>query len=177
MGAVTVFCLLVLWMTLLPLEGRSIGSQLRADSSTLVQNQARADALVADLRKLASASSSSSRGAAIDLLKHFSKSSKRPVSDIPPHRSLKRAVFDILPQRLRAQEESQTSSRLVRSFSTSRIWKVEVANQSKLKSMIKKLIRKYILIEKMKLLRKGRSLVHTNPPPHNTSSSSSSSSE
>ena len=179
MGATTVFSLLVLWMTLLPLEGRTIGSQLRADSSSPgAQYQAQADAVVADLQKLASAKSPSSREAAVDLLHHFSQSPKRRAFDnSPPHRTSKRAVFDILPHRLRVEKEAQTSSRLVRSFNSSRILKVEVANQSKLKNLIKKLIRKYILIEKMKLLRKGGSLVHTNPPPHNTSSSSSSSSE
>ena len=173
MGATTVFSLLVLWMTLLPLEGRTIGSQLRADSSSPgAQYQAQADAVVADLQKLASAKSPSSREAAVDLLHHFSQSPKRRAFDnSPPHRrSSKRAVFDILPHRLRVEKEAQTSSRLVRSFSSSRILKVEVANQSKLKNLIKKLIRKYILIEK-KMLRNGRSADSSVLPHHTTSSS------
>ena len=172
MGATTVFSLLVLWMTLLPLEGRTIGSQLRADrSSPAAQYQAAADAVVADLQKLASAKLPSSREAAADLLHHFSQSPKRRAFDnSPPHRSSKRAVFDILPHRLRVEEEAQTSSRLVRSFSSSRILKVEVANQSKLKNLIKKLIRKYILIEK-KMLRNGRSADSSVLPHHTTSSS------
>ena len=182
MGATTVFSLLVLWMTLLPLEGRTIGSQLRADrsspaqyqdsSSPDAQYQAAADAVVADLQKLASAKLSSSREAAVDLLHHFSQSPKRRAFDnSPPHRSSKRAVFDILPHRLRVEEEAQTSSRLVRSFNSSRILKVEVANQSKLKNLIKKLIRKYILIKKIKLLRNGRRAESSVLPHHTTSSS------
>ena len=163
MGATTVFSLLVLWMTLLPLEGRTIGSQLRADSSSPgAQYQAQADAVVADLQKLASAKSPSSREAAVDLLHHFSQSPKRRAFDnSPPHRSSKRAVFDILPHRLRVEEEAQTSSRLVRSFSST--W-------TKLKNLIKKLIRKYILIEK-KMLRNGRSADSSVLPHHTTSSS------
>ena len=37
-------------------------------------------------------------------------------------------------------------------------WRAKVvANQSKLKSLIKKLVREYILVEKIRLLRNGRS--------------------
>ena len=157
MAAITACSLLVLWITPLPLEGRTIGSQLvesMADRSTPLYQA------VVDLQKLASASSPSSKEA-VDLLHHFSPP-KRSIFDIlPSHQSSKRAVFDILPHRMRSEEEEVQSrkfdcSRLVRSLSRTKSWKSHLANQSKLKSLIKKLVRKYILLEKIRLLRNGR---------------------
>ena len=190
MGGITAFSLLVLWITLLPLEGRTTGSQLLVDSistptplnqpnptplyqathsSTPPQNQVPADAVVADLQKLASSSSLSSRRAVVD----FSPAPKMVQRTAPkrstPHKYSKRSVFDILPNRLKVKEEEwRRSSRLVQGLSSSskilqdlssssRIWKVKLAKQSKLKRLIRKLVRKYLLIEKIKLIRDGKS--------------------
>ena len=194
MGGITAFSLLVLWITLLPLEGRTTGSQLLVDSistptplnqpnptplyqathsSTPPQNQVPADAVVADLQKLASSSSLSSRQAAVDILHHISPAPKMVQRTAPkrstPHKYSKRSVFDILPNRLKVKEEEwRRSSRLVQGLSSSskilqdlssssRIWKVKLAKQSKLKRLIRKLVRKYLLIEKIKLIRDGKS--------------------
>ena len=160
MTTIIVCSLLVLWLSPLPLEGRTLGRHLanRADP-------------VEDLQKLASTSSPFT-----DLLLHF-PSPKRSVLETPTHLSSKRSVFDILPHRAREEEEARSlkfdCSRLVRSsmtsirgaeeerrtISSSAInWRAKVvANQSKLKSLIKKLVREYILVEKIRLLRNGRS--------------------
>ena len=174
MTTIIVCSLLVLWLSPLPLEGRTLGRHLanRADP-------------VEDLQKLASTSSPFT-----DLLLHFPSpkrsvlektpthlSSKRSVLETPIQLSSKRSVFDILPHRAREEEEARSlkfdCSRLVRSsmtsirgaeeerrtISSSAInWRAKVvANQSKLKSLIKKLVREYILVEKIRLLRNGRS--------------------
>ena len=156
MTTIIVCSLLVLWLSPLPLEGRTLGRHLA--------NQADP---VEDLQKLASTSSPLT-----DLLLHF-PSPKRSV--LETHLSSKRSVFDILPHRAREEEEARSlkfdCSRLVRSSMTSirgaeeerrtisaTNWRAKVvANQSKLKSLIKKLVREYILVEKIRLLRNGRS--------------------
>ena len=158
MTTIIVCSLLVLWLSPLPLEGRTLGRHLA--------NQADP---VEDLQKLASTSSPLK-----DLLLHF-PSPKRSV--LETHLSSKRSVFDILPHRPREEEEARSlkfdCSRLVRSSMTSirgaeeerrtisssaTNWRAKVvANQSKLKSLIKKLVREYILVEKIRLLRNGRS--------------------
>ena len=158
MTTIIVCSLLVLWLSPLPLEGRTLGRHLA--------NQADP---VEDLQKLASTSSPLT-----DLLLHF-PSPKRSV--LETHLSSKRSVFDILPHRPREEEEARSlkfdCSRLVRSSMTSirgaeeerrtisssaTNWRAKVvANQSKLKSLIKKLVREYILVEKIRLLRNGRS--------------------
>ena len=155
MTTIIVCSLLVLWLSPLPLEGRTLGRHLA--------NRAEP---VEDLQKLASTSSPLT-----DLLLHF-PSPKRSV--LETHLSSKRSVFDILPHRPREEEEARSlkfdCSRLVRSSMTSirgaeeerrmitTNWRAKVvANQSKLKSLIKKLVREYILVEKIRLLRNGRS--------------------
>ena len=158
MTTIIVCSLLVLWLSPLPLEGRTLGRHLA--------NRAEP---VEDLQKLASTSSPLT-----DLLLHF-PSPKRSVLETPTHLSSKRSVFDILPHRAREEEEARSlkfdCSRLVRSSMTSirgaeeerrtisaTNWRAKVvANQSKLKSLIKKLVREYILVEKIRLLRNGRS--------------------
>ena len=158
MTTIIVCSLLVLWLSPLPLEGRTLGRHL-ANQADPVQ----------DLQKLASTSSPLT-----DLLLHF-PSPKRSVLETPTHLSSKRSVFDILPHRAREEEEARSlkfdCSRLVRSSMTSirgaeeerrkisaTNWRAKVvANQSKLKSLIKKLVREYILVEKIRLLRNGRS--------------------
>ena len=166
MGAISAACsLLVLWMTLLPLEGQTIRSHLvdrRAASSSTPLYQATADA-VADLQKLASASSPP-RKTPVNLSDQFSPQ-KSGVFDILPQRPLKRAVFDILPHRVGGIEEEEARSRkfdccrLLRSLTSSRrSWKSEMANQWKLKNLIRKLIRNYFLVEKVRLIRNGRSI-------------------
>ena len=158
MTTIIVCSLLVLWLSPLPLEGRTLGRHL-ADRAEPVE----------DLQKLASTSSPLT-----DLLLHF-PSPKRSVLETPTHLSSKRSVFDILPHRAREEEEARSlkfdCSRLVRSSMTSirgaeeerrtisaTNWRAKVvANQSKLKSLIKKLVREYILVEKIRLLRNGRS--------------------
>ena len=157
MTTIIVCSLLVLWLSPLPLEGRTLGRHLA--------NQADP---VEDLQKLASTSSPLT-----DLLLHF-PSPKRSVLETPTHLSPKRSVFDILPHREREEARSLKfdCSRLVRSsmtsirgaeeerrkISSSANWRAKVvANQSKLKSLIKKLVREYILVEKIRLLRNGRS--------------------
>ena len=158
MTTIIVCSLLVLWLSPLPLEGRTLGRHLA--------NRAEP---VEDLQKLASTSSPLT-----DLLLHF-PSPKRSV--LETHLSPKRSVFDILPHRAREEEEARSlkfdCSRLVRSSMTSirgaeeerrtisssaTNWRAKVvANQSKLKSLIKKLVREYVLVEKIRLLRNGRS--------------------
>ena len=161
MTTIIVCSLLVLWLSPLPLEGRTLGRHLanRADP-------------VEDLQKLASTSSPFT-----DLLLHFPSPKRSVLEKTPTHLSSKRSVFDILPHRAREEEEARSlkfdCSRLVRSsmtsirgaeeerrtISSSAInWRAKVvANQSKLKSLIKKLVREYILVEKIRLLRNGRS--------------------
>ena len=161
MTTIIVCSLLVLWLSPLPLEGRTLGRHLA--------NQADP---VEDLQKLASTSSPLT-----DLLLHFPSPKRSVLEKTPTHLSSKRSVFDILPHRAREEEEARSlkfdCSRLVRSsmtsirgaeeerrtISSSAInWRAKVvANQSKLKSLIKKLVREYILVEKIRLLRNGRS--------------------
>ena len=161
MTTIIVCSLLVLWLSPLPLEGRTLGRHLA--------NQADP---VEDLQKLASTSSPFT-----DLLLHFPSPKRSVLEKTPTHLSSKRSVFDILPHRAREEEEARSlkfdCSRLVRSsmtsirgaeeerrtISSSAInWRAKVvANQSKLKSLIKKLVREYILVEKIRLLRNGRS--------------------
>ena len=159
MTTIIVCSLLVLWLSPLPLEGRTLGRHL--------VNQADP---VEDLQKLASTSSPLT-----DLLLHFPSPKRSVLEKTPTHLSSKRSVFDILPHRAREEEEARSlkfdCSRLVRSSMTSirgaeeerrtisaTNWRAKVvANQSKLKSLIKKLVREYILVEKIRLLRNGRS--------------------
>ena len=161
MTTIIVCSLLVLWLSPLPLEGRTLGRHLA--------NQADP---VEDLQKLASTSSPLT-----DLLLHFPSPKRSVLEKTPTHLSSKRSVFDILPHRAREEEEARSlkfdCSRLVRSSMTSirgaeeerrtisssaTNWRAKVvANQSKLKSLIKKLVREYILVEKIRLLRNGRS--------------------
>ena len=161
MTTIIVCSLLVLWLSPLPLEGRTLGRHLA--------NRAEP---VEDLQKLASTSSPFT-----DLLLHFPSPKRSVLEKNPTHLSSKRSVFDILPHRAREEEEARSlkfdCSRLVRSsmtsirgaeeerrtISSSAInWRAKVvANQSKLKSLIKKLVREYILVEKIRLLRNGRS--------------------
>ena len=160
MGAISAACsLLVLWMTLLPLEGQTIRSHLVDRSTPLYQ--ATADA-VADLQKLVS-ESSPPRKTPVNLSDQFSPQ-KSGVFDILPQRPLKRAVFDILPHRVEGIEEEARSRkfevccRFLRSLTSRRSWKSEMANQWKLKNLIRKLIRNYFLVEKVRLIRNGRSI-------------------
>ena len=161
MTTIIVCSLLVLWLSPLPLEGRTLG-----------RHQANRADPVEDLQKLASTSSPLT-----DLLLHFPSPKRSVLEKTPTHLSSKRSVFDILPHRAREEEEARSlkfdCSRLVRSsmtsirgaeeerrtISSSAInWRAKVvANQSKLKSLIKKLVREYILVEKIRLLRNGRS--------------------
>ena len=159
MTTIIVCSLLVLWLSPLPLEGRTLG-----------RHQANRADPVEDLQKLASTSSPFT-----DLLLHFPSPKRSVLEKTPTHLSSKRSVFDILPHRAREEEEARSlkfdCSRLVRSSMTSirgaeeerrtisaTNWRAKVvANQSKLKSLIKKLVREYILVEKIRLLRNGRS--------------------